>query len=161
VIDADTPEVEDTILPAKRDEEEAKAKSEKEKNTSEAVDKGAPVQAAKTVPAESETKTEEGAAPAEETAPAELPPFSAGAASAALREATTLATGCRKPGDPEGMATVLVTFAPSGRVTQAAVSGEPFAGTTTGGCIASRFREARVPAFSGDFVTVKKTVTIK
>lgn len=93
-----------------------------------------------------------------EMAPA--PQFSASAASAALREATALASSCRSPSDPTGNATVVVTFAPSGRVTRAAVTGEPYAGTTTGGCIASRFRSARVPAFSGDFVTVKKTVTI-
>jgi hypothetical protein len=77
-----------------------------------------------------------------------------------VREATALASGCRSPSDPTGSATVVVTFAPSGRVTRAAVTGEPFAGTTTGGCIASRFRSARVPEFSGDYVTVKKTVTI-
>jgi hypothetical protein len=96
---------------------------------------------------------------AEEEAP--LAPFSASAASSALREATALATSCRQPGDPTGSATVVVTFAPSGRVTRASVTGAPFAGTTTGGCIASRFRSATVPAFSGDFVTVKKTVNIE
>ena len=58
------------------------------------------------------------------------------------------------------MATVVVTFAPSGRVTSANVNGPPFAGTRTGGCIASTMRRARVPAFSGDHVTVSKTVTI-
>jgi hypothetical protein len=55
---------------------------------------------------------------------------------------------------------VTVTFAPSGRVTSAVVSGPPFAGTATGGCIASTMRSASVPAFSGDKVTVSKTVVI-
>lgn len=90
-----------------------------------------------------------------------LPPFSSAAAASALREATALAGACRKSGDPSGYATVVVTFAPSGRVTSAALTGAPFAGTETGGCIASRFRTARVPPFAGQHVTVKKTVTIQ
>jgi len=89
------------------------------------------------------------------------PPFSAPAASAALREATALASACRRPTDPNGTAKVVVTFAASGRVTRATVSGPPYAGTPTGGCIASRFRSSRVPAFSGGSVTVSKTVTIR
>lgn len=91
----------------------------------------------------------------------ELSPFSAAAAASALREATALAGACRKLTDPSGIAKVVVTFAPSGRVTRAAVTGAPFAGTETGGCIASRFRTARVPAFAGEHVTVTKTVTIQ
>lgn len=90
-----------------------------------------------------------------------LAPFSSAAAATALREATALAGACRKSEDPSGYATVLVTFAPSGRVTSAELSGAPFAGTETGGCIASRFRTARVPPFAGQHVTVKKTVTIQ
>jgi hypothetical protein len=98
----------------------------------------------------------------EEQAPAvELPPFSATSAASALRSATTLASSCRLADDPSGIAQIVVTFAPSGRVTSAVVSGPPYAGTKTGGCIASRFREARVPAFSGERVTVTKSVTIQ
>jgi hypothetical protein len=40
------------------------------------------------------------------------------------------------------------------------VQGAPFAGTSVGGCIASAFRGARVPPFSGDPVSVTKTVSI-
>lgn len=90
-----------------------------------------------------------------------LSPFSTSAAATALREATALASACRKTGDPTGITKVVVTFAPSGRVTRAAITGAPFAGTQTGGCIASRFRTARVPAFSGEHVTVSKTVSIR
>ncbi|GEM_PF-1619048 len=90
-----------------------------------------------------------------------VPPFSASSASSAMREATALASACRRPGDPTGRARVVVTFAPSGRATRALVSGPPFAGTLTGGCISQRFRSARVPAFSGQHVTVSKTVTIR
>jgi hypothetical protein len=55
---------------------------------------------------------------------------------------------------------VSVTFATSGRVTQALIMGPPFAGTSVGGCIASAFRRASIPPFSGDPVSVTKTVPI-
>jgi hypothetical protein len=70
------------------------------------------------------------------------------------------ASGCKSAGDPSGVAKVSVTFAPSGRVTQALVTGPPFAGTATGGCIARAFRSASVPPFAGDPQTVTKTVNI-
>lgn len=89
------------------------------------------------------------------------PPFDANAARAALNSAAGAASGCRQEGDPSGTATVVVTFAPSGRVTSANISGPPFAGTKTGGCIAAALRGAKVPAFSGEHVTVSKTVVIQ
>jgi hypothetical protein len=91
---------------------------------------------------------------------ANAPAFDSGAAAAALSAAAGRASACRKEGDPSGTARVTVTFAPSGRVTSANLSGPPFAGTATGGCIASAMRSATVPAFSGDKVTVSKTVVI-
>lgn len=87
--------------------------------------------------------------------------FNKGAASAALSAAAGAASGCRTGGDPAGSARVMVTFAPSGRVTQALVSGPPFAGTPTGGCIARAFRSAKVPPFEGSPVTVAKTARIQ
>lgn len=92
--------------------------------------------------------------------PAEVA-FDANAANAALAAAATRAGSCRSGADPSGVATVTVTFSPAGRVTTATVSGPPFAGTETGSCIASTLRAAQVPAFAGDFMTVKKTVTIR
>jgi hypothetical protein len=55
----------------------------------------------------------------------------------------------------------MVRYAPSGRVTSATVEAGPFAGTVTGGCIATTFRKALIPAFSGDYMTVKRTVSFK
>jgi hypothetical protein len=55
---------------------------------------------------------------------------------------------------------VRVTFSNSGKATQALIEGPPFAGTATGGCIAAAMRTASVPPYSGDRVTVSKTVTI-
>jgi len=101
------------------------------------------------------------AAPTPSTKPEKaLGPFNKSAAITALNSVAAAASACRKDGDPSGMAHVVITFAPSGRVTTAQVNGPPFAGTPTGGCIAARMRGARVPAFSGDFVTVSKTVII-
>ena len=88
-------------------------------------------------------------------------PFDRAAASAALNSSAAQASSCRKDGDPSGVASVTITFAPSGRVTSANISGPPFAGTPTGGCIANTLRKARIPAFDGDRVTVSKTVVIQ
>jgi predicted Zn finger-like uncharacterized protein len=95
--------------------------------------------------------------------PAEAPsgPFDRAAASAALTASAAQASSCRKDGDPSGVASVVITFAPSGRVTSANISGPPFAGTPTGGCIASTLRKAKIPAFEGERVTVSKTVVIQ
>lgn len=89
-------------------------------------------------------------------------PFDTLAANGALQNAVALATGCRQIGDPSGIAKVAVTFSSrTGRVTQALVQGPPFAGTATGGCIATKLRSASVPPFAGDNVTVSKTVVIQ
>lgn len=107
---------------------------------------------------------EDAAADSSESAaelPVELPPFDKSAAGTALNEATAHAAQCRSVSDPSGTALVVVTFAPSGRATSATISGPPFAGTSVGGCIAGRFRGARVPAFAGEMVTVSKTVVLQ
>jgi hypothetical protein len=88
-------------------------------------------------------------------------PFDRAAAAAALTSSAAQASSCRKEGDPSGVASVVITFAPSGRVTSANISGPPFAGTPTGGCIAAALRKARIPAFEGERVTVSKTVVIQ
>jgi len=87
--------------------------------------------------------------------------FDRDAARNALASAASQASSCRKEGDPSGTAILTITFAPSGRVTSAQVQGPPFSGTATGGCIASTMRRASVPAFSGDYVTVSKTIVVQ
>ena len=87
--------------------------------------------------------------------------FDKGAARSALASAAAQASACRKDGDPSGMATITITFAPSGRITSANLQGPPFAGTATGGCIANTMRRATVPAFSGEHVTVTKTIVVE
>jgi hypothetical protein len=115
--------------------------------------------APKAEPAPAVAKEEPAAEPAPPAEPAG--PFDRAAAQAALTSAAAQASACRKDGDPSGIAAVVITFAPSGRVTSANVSGPPFAGTPTGSCIASALRKAKVPPFDGDRVTVSKTITIQ
>jgi hypothetical protein len=105
-----------------------------------------------------EPKEEPDTAPDTKAFPSE--PFDTAAAAAALETAASVALACRKAEDPTGTATVIVTFAPSGRVTNATVNGKPFAGTVTGGCIAAAMRRATVPRFTGLPVTVTKRVPI-
>ncbi len=86
-------------------------------------------------------------------------PFDTAAASAAITAAFGRAAGCRGPNDPTGSVTATLTYAPSGRVTTATVSGA-FAGTPVGGCVASFLRGARVPPFSGERLTVRRTTEL-
>ena len=82
------------------------------------------------------------------------------AADSAFTSAAQQASSCRQAGDPTGVAKVVVTFAPSGRVTSATISGPPFAGTETGSCIAKTMRGMSLPAFEGERMTISKTVVI-
>jgi len=148
-----------------KDEAEAKASSleagdPSPTSTDPAADAEASPEAAEAADSDSEVAAGDSAEDGAE-APAEAPAFSKDAATVALQHAAAEALSCRQPGDPAGSARVVVTFAPSGRVTSANISGGPFAGTATGGCIAGRFRGATVPAFSGGFVTVSKTISIQ
>jgi hypothetical protein len=74
--------------------------------------------------------------------------------------AANATTNCKVAGTPAGTSKVTVTFVPSGKATQALVAGD-FAGTPAGSCIARVFRGAQVPSFSGDSVTVTKSVTLR
>ncbi len=98
-------------------------------------------------------------APKPSTSSAPLAAFDPALAAMAINEAARRAASCRGPSDPEGQAMVMLKYAPSGRVTTATIESGPFAGTTVGGCIARAFRSARVPAFSGEPMTVRKTIT--
>lgn len=92
-------------------------------------------------------------------APAQDQPFNMGAAKASLGAIAGAVQGCKR-GDTTGSGRVVVTFAPSGAVQSAVVTDPPFAGTPTGSCVASRFRSAHVPAFSGSPFEVAKHFTI-
>lgn len=115
-------------------------------------------------PAEAATTPQPAAAPEPAPQPAVAKsndPFDKNAAAAALNQAAASASSCRSEGDPSGVAQVSVTFTSSGRATRATVNGPPFQGTATGSCIAQKMRQASVPPFKGDLVTVQKRVVIQ
>ena len=80
-------------------------------------------------------------------------PLNKGAALSALAAASGRATGCKDPDGPSGPGRAMVTFSPDGPVTSVALQ-PPFAGTGVGNCVATAFRAARVPAFTGSAVTL-------
>ncbi len=86
--------------------------------------------------------------------------FNTDAAKAQLSMMASQSTVCKRPEGPWGTGRAVITFASSGRVTTANVTGDPFGGTAVGGCVANVFRRAKVPPFSGDSVTVSKSFTI-
>lgn len=83
------------------------------------------------------------------------PPFNRGEAAAALSGVAY--ASCKKPDGPQGGGHVYVTFEPNGTVSSAVVDQGAFVGTSAGGCIAAKFRGARVPPFSGSAVRVGKS----
>ncbi|MCL2778837.1 MAG: zinc-ribbon domain-containing protein [Polyangiaceae bacterium] len=85
-------------------------------------------------------------------------PFDRGAASGALSSVNV--QSCKKADGPTGTGHVKVTFTPDGSVSTAIVDSGPFQGTAVGGCVAGKYRGARVPAFSGGPVAVGKSFTI-
>lgn len=80
-----------------------------------------------------------------------------GAVVTALTDAASAAKACT--GVP-GVGAVRVTFASSGRVTEASVQSGPFAGTAQAACIATVFRQVVIPPFDGSSVAVTKSVLI-
>ncbi|HEY6723433.1 MAG TPA: zinc-ribbon domain-containing protein [Polyangiaceae bacterium] len=139
-------------------EETAKADAEKAPDAAAATaTKSTTASATGTKAEATATKTPKPDAP---KADANAAPFNKSAAISALSSAAANAAGCKVPGGPTGSGKAIVTFAPSGRVTSANVSGGKFGGTSVGGCVASRFRGARVPPFSGSAVTVSKSFNV-
>jgi hypothetical protein len=86
--------------------------------------------------------------------------FDASATKGPLAEAATQAQACKQSGGPVGKVTVVVTFDPSGKVSSATITDAPFAGTSTGACIASALKRAAIAPFSGLPGTVSKTFSI-
>jgi hypothetical protein len=87
--------------------------------------------------------------------------FSHAEAADALAKVAEDAIACRKSADePTGVATVLVTFGASGRVSNVELDSAAFEETQVGECIVATFHQARVPAFEGSPVTVVSPVAI-
>lgn len=88
-------------------------------------------------------------------------PFNAKAARTAVDRAAARAKGCRDKGDAPGSASTNITFAPSGKVSDVTVTTPRYASSKTGKCIVDKLGDARVPEFSGNPVTLKKSVHLK
>jgi hypothetical protein len=86
-------------------------------------------------------------------------PFDKAAAKNALNGAASQAASCGAGGAP-GKGKIQVTFAPSGKVSDAQLVEGPFAGTTAGKCALRHFRAAKVPAFAGSPITVAKSFKV-
>jgi serine/threonine-protein kinase len=91
--------------------------------------------------------------------PGERGPFSRGAATSALAKAASRALACKSGDGPTGSGRAMVTFSPDGPASNVSVSA-PFAGTGVGACVATAYRSAQVPAFTGSAVTVPHTFRI-
>ncbi len=143
-----------TTIPT-ADAKDAKPKTAAELKK-EAAEKKKKEEEAKKKEAEAKAKEADAKAPAGGGGDA---PFDRAAALSALGGAAGAAQSCKKSDGPTGSGRATVTFAPSGRVTQAQIDGA-FAGTSVGSCIAAKFRGAKIPAFAGSPVTVKKSFSI-
>ncbi len=97
--------------------------------------------------------------PAAAIPPGERSPLNRGAALAALGSAASAAAGCKRADGPTGAGSASVTFSPDGPVKSVSVSA-PFAGTPVGQCVATVFRGAHVPPFSGSSITLPKSFRI-
>lgn len=86
--------------------------------------------------------------------------FDKGAAKSALNAAASEAARCGAGGAP-GKGKIQVTFAASGKVSDARLVEGPFGGTAAGKCALRHFKAARVPAFSGAPVTVAKSFKVE
>ncbi|HYJ10528.1 MAG TPA: serine/threonine-protein kinase [Polyangiaceae bacterium] len=86
-------------------------------------------------------------------------PLNRASALTALSKAAGTVASCKRPDGPTGAGSVAVTFSTEGPVSAVNVPA-PFAGTPTGSCIQTVFRNVRVPAFSGSSVTVNKSFRI-
>ncbi len=86
--------------------------------------------------------------------------FDKSAANGALDIAAVKAKSCYRDGKIAGAGQAKVTFAASGQVTTVLLLG-PFAGTSEGLCIASKFRRAKMTPFFGAPVLVTRPFTIE
>lgn len=87
-------------------------------------------------------------------------PFDAEEARSAVAGILRSVAACKEPGGPTGQTTAAVTFAVTGQVTSVTV-GAPFAGTSTGTCIITAFKAAKVTPFSGLPGTVSQPVSLQ
>ena len=91
--------------------------------------------------------------------PGERGSFNRGAATSALANAARRAQACKSGEGPSGAGRATITFSPDGPASNVSVS-PPFAGTGVGACVATAYRGAQVPPFTGSSVTLPHSFRI-
>ena len=86
-------------------------------------------------------------------------PFDAESARTAVGAVLKSVAACREPGGPTGQTSAAITFGSNGLVTAVTV-GAPFAGTSTGTCIITALKAAKMPPFSGLPGTITQPVSL-
>src|SRR5205085_358255 len=94
-------------------------------------------------------------APAPAPVPASASSFDKDAAVQAISSADL--AKCRATNAEKGDGHVTITFAPAGSASNAVVDKGPWVGTPVAKCLSQQFKKTKVPAFSGDPVTVGKS----
>jgi hypothetical protein len=102
----------------------------------------------------------QGATPGSLAALAAPRQFNHAAAAVAIASAARGAGGCTASDDARATMPVRVVYAPSGRVTSAALQGGPFLGTAVGSCIARALQSAKIDSFEGAPTGVNTTIRI-
>lgn len=92
--------------------------------------------------------------------PSSAQPFDADAAKRAVAAVLPQVAACKEGGSPVGQTAAAVTFDASGKVSGVTV-GAPFAGTSTGTCMVTAFKQVRVAPFSGLPQTVSQVVSLR
>lgn len=87
-------------------------------------------------------------------------PFDAEAAKKAVFAQLIKVAACKEAGSPLGQTSAAITFDPSGKVSAVTV-GAPFAGTSTGTCMVTSFKEVQVAPFTGLPATVNQAVSLR
>lgn len=68
---------------------------------------------------------------------------------------------CKEPGGPRGVATAVIAFESSGKVSTVTFSDPPFAGTSTASCLTSILKQASIPPFKGLPGTLSQPISVR
>jgi hypothetical protein len=90
--------------------------------------------------------------------PTTLGAFPRARATNEMDRVTSSLGSCKTSGGPTGAGSIRVDFEPDGRV--ATLLRKPFAGTSTGSCIAGRFGAIRIGKFEGSTQLIERTFTV-
>ena len=93
--------------------------------------------------------------------PASAMPYDKATLAQALSAVLQKAEQCDLWGRATGTAKLFVTFAPTGRVTDASLVGEPLQSAAVARCILHHARAASLPPFAGPAFTISRKITLR